>query len=53
MRYTSIDIETTGLDPERHEILSIGIIIEDTEKKLPYNEVPKLHLAIDHKEIVV
>jgi len=51
MRYTSIDIETTGLDPERNEILSIGIIIEDTEKKLTYNEVPKLHLAINHKEI--
>lgn len=52
MIYTSIDIETTGLDIERHMILSIGAIIEDTTKKLPFELIPKLHIAIKHKEIL-
>lgn len=46
MRYLSIDIETTGLNPETDQVLSVGLIIEDTEKKLPFREIPKLHLAI-------
>lgn len=52
MRYLSIDIETTGLDPEKHQILSIGVIIEQTTKKLPFNEIPKFHCAIVREEIV-
>ena len=51
MKYLSIDIETTGLDRENHKILSIGAILEDTEKKLPFTEIPKFHAAILHREI--
>jgi hypothetical protein len=52
MIYVSIDIETSGLDPEKNCILSIGAIIEDTEKKLPYEECPKFNAIILQKEIV-
>jgi len=52
MKYISIDIETTGLDPVNHKTLSIGAIIEDTENKLPYEELPKFHVAILHNELV-
>lgn len=52
MLYTSIDIETSGLDPEKNCILSIGAIIEDTEKKLPYEECPKFNAIILQNEIV-
>lgn len=52
MIYLSIDVETTGLDQERYNILSIGAIIEDTAKKLSFEEIPKFHVAIDHKEVV-
>lgn len=52
MKYVSIDIETTGLDAERYNILSIGAIIEDTTKKLPFDEIPKFHVAIKHKEVL-
>jgi hypothetical protein len=52
MKYVSIDIETSGLDPEKNCILSIGAIIEDTEKKLPYEECPKFNAVILQREIV-
>jgi hypothetical protein len=46
MRYASIDIETTGIDNERSQTLSIGIVIEDCSNIKPINELPKLEIAI-------
>ena len=46
MIYISIDTETTGLNPETCQLLSFGAIVEDTEKKLPFEEIPKFHCAI-------
>jgi DNA polymerase III epsilon subunit-like protein len=51
MIFISIDIETTGLQIDRYQILSIGAILEDTSKKLPFDEIPKFHAAILHNEI--
>ena len=51
MIYISIDIETSGLDHEKHKVLSIGAIIEDTEKKLPYEECPKFNAIVLQNEI--
>lgn len=51
MKYLSIDIETTGIDFENCEILSVGAILEDTEKPLSFEEVPKFHCAINRKTI--
>lgn len=51
MIYISIDIETTGLERDRYQILSIGAILEDTTKKLPFDKIPKFHAAILHNEI--
>jgi oligoribonuclease len=51
MKYLSLDIETTGLNSENDQILSVGIIIEDTEKKLPFEEIPKFHVAIVRERI--
>ena len=47
MKYLSIDIETTGLDPEKCDILEIACIIEDTEKKKSINATPVMLLYID------
>jgi hypothetical protein len=52
MIYVSIDIETSGLDPVKNSVLSIGAIIEDTEKKLPWNEIPKFDAIVLQNEIV-
>jgi len=46
MKYLSIDIETSGLDSENNQILSIGAIVEDTENRLPFEEIPKFHVCI-------
>jgi len=52
MIYVSIDIETSGLDPVKNSVLSVGAIIEDTEKKLPWNEIPKFDAIVLQNEIV-
>lgn len=46
MIYVSIDIETSGLNADMNHTLSIGAIIEDTEKKLPFNEIPKFNAIV-------
>jgi len=51
MKYVSIDIETTGLNPETCQILSIGAVIEDTLNILPFSEIPKFHAIIPHYQI--
>ena len=51
MKYISIDIETTGLDPELCNVLSIGAVIEDSANPLPYEECPKFHAAILRHEL--
>lgn len=47
MKYASIDIETTGLDPDTHQILEIGIVLTDTNTR----EYEKHRIVILHKVI--
>lgn len=51
MKYVSIDIETTGKNPELDQILSFGAIIEDTDKKLDFENIPKFHCYIPHSRL--
>lgn len=51
MKYISIDIETTGLDADFNQILSIGAIIEDAANPLPYDKCPKFHAAIVREQL--
>jgi hypothetical protein len=51
MKYVSIDVETTGLDPENNQILSVAAIIEDTNNPLLFDDVPKFHVAIKRENI--
>jgi DNA polymerase III epsilon subunit-like protein len=51
MKYVSIDIETTGLDPDNDQVLSIGAVIEDTENSGFFEEVPKFHGVIKRNSI--
>jgi oligoribonuclease (3'-5' exoribonuclease) len=52
MKYISVDIETTGLDPEKNKIISVAAIIEDTENKLPFDQCPKFNVAVLQNELI-
>lgn len=51
MKYVSIDIETSGLDPENNQVLSIGAVVEDTTKKLPFKDIPKFYCIVLQRQI--
>lgn len=48
MVYVSIDIETTGLNPNNNQIIEIGAVIENTKTKLPLAELPTFHCIVTH-----
>lgn len=48
MKYIAIDIETLGLDPSLHSVIEVGALIEDTEKKLSYEDIPKYNVLLKH-----
>jgi len=43
MKYISLDIETTGLNPETCDVLEVGAYLEDTANPLPREELPSFH----------
>ncbi len=51
MIYASIDIETTGIDNENTQTLSIGIVVEDTVNCKSVEELPTLEIAILRERI--
>ena len=51
MKYISIDIETTGLDPETCQVIQIGAVIEDTLDPKPIEELPKFQCLVEHAQI--
>lgn len=50
-KYVSIDIETSGIDPEKHQLLEFGAILEDTENPLSFMEIPKFSCIIGQGDI--
>ena len=48
MQFISLDIETTGLNPLKGQVIQFGAIIEDTDKKLSYEEIPKFEFLLEH-----
>ena len=51
MKYISIDIETTGLDPENCQVLSIGAVIEDTNDIKPLADLPTFHGVVLSRQL--
>jgi DNA polymerase III alpha subunit (gram-positive type) len=51
MKYVSIDIETTGLDPETCQIIQIGAVIEDTLVEKPIDQLPSFQCLVEHSQI--
>lgn len=51
MKYLSIDLETTGLEPRRNCIIEFGAIFDDTEKpEVPISELPVFHCYLSPPE---
>jgi oligoribonuclease (3'-5' exoribonuclease) len=48
--YVSIDIETTGLDPETCQILEIGAAFDNWTQ--PLSKLPTFHCYVTHRQIV-
>lgn len=46
MKYLSIDIETTGLDPEISDILEIGAVLDDLDSPKPVEDLPYLRIVV-------
>lgn len=49
-KYVSVDIETTGLDPNKNQIIEFAAVIEDTENIKPIEELPYFSKLVLHKE---
>jgi hypothetical protein len=47
MTYVSIDIETTGLDPETCDVLEIGMVVDDTlHPEVPVEKLPSCRILV-------
>ena len=46
MKYVSIDLETTGLNPLTCQILEFGAVVDDLDNLKPLEELPKFHAYV-------
>lgn len=49
MKYISLDLETTGLNPEKCQILEIGAVLEDTAQQQTIKNLPHFHAYVRHE----
>lgn len=52
MKYFSLDLETTGLDPRTCQVLEVGIIEDDLSCCFGYEDCRKLRLLVRHEPII-
>lgn len=50
MRYVAIDIETSGLDPERHQVLEIAAVVE-TDWSTPADDLPTFRALVNTGDV--
>ena len=50
MRYVSLDLETSGPNPARHQVLELAAVIEDSRHPLPLAELPAFRRVVRHSE---
>ena len=48
MKYVSIDIETTGLNPETCQILELAAVVDDLRTQKPLDQLPKFQTLVRH-----
>lgn len=50
MRYVSLDLETSSLQPHPDHVLGVSMVIEDTNNPMPLNELPHFTCLVRHEE---
>ncbi len=53
MKYISLDIETTGLDPKKNQIVEVGAVLDEIGSTTPIEELPKFRAVLIHDEMVM
>lgn len=53
MKYISLDIETTGLDKNKNQIVEVGAVLDEIGSTTPIEELPKFRAVLLHDEIVM
>lgn len=53
MKYISLDIETTGLDKNKNQIVEVGAVLDGIGSTIPIEELPKFRAVLLHKEMVM
>lgn len=48
MKYVAIDIETTGLNPKKCQIIEFGAVVDDLRVQAPLDQLPKFQTYIRH-----
>jgi hypothetical protein len=50
MRYVSLDLETSGSNPARHQILELAAVVEDSRHPRPLDKLPAFRRVVRHPE---
>lgn len=50
MKYFSVDLETTGVDEDKHQIIEIGAVFDDLKNPKPIDELESYHTYVEHDE---
>jgi DNA polymerase III epsilon subunit-like protein len=53
MKIISIDIETTGVDPLKNQLIQFAAVIDDTVITKPIEELPKFSCYVAHKDYAI
>ncbi len=53
MKYVSLDIETTGLDKNKNQIVEVGAVLDKIGSTTPIEELPKFRAVLLHDEMVM
>ena len=48
MKVVSLDLETTGVDPETCQIIEIGVVVDDLLDQKPVDQLPFFHTLVRH-----
>ena len=49
MKYVVIHLRTGGLDPDKHSLIEVAAMIEDTTNELSFDKIPKIRFLVEQE----